>query len=235
MAQPTATLLPQQQPIQSTPRAAATATAPSVGGSHGILGSGGRGAHDGRKLGTTADSYEVSNLPLEQRVAHYAKEAAAAGAEGNAMRAAMAVHLLNGWVPPGGCGALKPRSLLYKDCWAILFVIYPLLPAQSPPSLRPLSAASCFMVAPSFEHSNALAVAAVAAAPGLVATLVEGVTEGGPESLVAFNALSYMVLAPEVGVGGQVVGFGLPYQVVVPHALSLASTRSPSPIDPPFV
>ncbi|GIL68771.1 hypothetical protein Vafri_22017 [Volvox africanus] len=49
-----------------------------------------------------------------------------------------------------------------------------------------------------FEGFTALAAAAASAAPGLVPALVEAVSEGAPQSLVAYNTLSYLALSAEV-------------------------------------
>ncbi|GIL84802.1 hypothetical protein Vretifemale_13188, partial [Volvox reticuliferus] len=96
---------------------------------------------------------DVSGLPLEQQVVHYARAGAAAAAGDDAVKAAMAFHLLNG----------------------------------------------CFSRATGgFEGFTALAAAAASAAPGLVAALVEAVSEGAPQSLMAYNTLSYLALSAEV-------------------------------------
>ncbi|KAG2492064.1 hypothetical protein HYH03_009562 [Edaphochlamys debaryana] len=99
-----------------------------------------------------AEADAVSSLPLGEQVLHYARETVAAAEVGNAMRSAMAQHLLNG----------------------------------------------CFMRANGFEAAAALAEAAVGGCPGLVGCLVEAVAEGAPQSLAAFNALTYLAVAPQV-------------------------------------
>ncbi|GLC39351.1 hypothetical protein PLESTM_000886600 [Pleodorina starrii] len=120
-------------------------------------GSGGRGQGGGCSAAGAAASAAsgggVSGLPLERQVAHYAQAGAAAAAEADAVKAAMALHLLNG----------------------------------------------CFLRATGgYEGTTALAAAAAAAAPGLAAALVEAVSEGAPQSLVAYNTLSYLALSAEV-------------------------------------
>ncbi|EFJ45540.1 hypothetical protein VOLCADRAFT_106001 [Volvox carteri f. nagariensis] len=96
---------------------------------------------------------DVSGLPGEQQVVHYARAGAAAAAGGDAVKAAMAFHLLNG----------------------------------------------CFMRAKGgYEGAIALAAATSSAEPGLPAALVGMVSEGAPQSLVAYNTLSYLTLSAEV-------------------------------------